>query len=421
MSNEYDTLLGGVKVVHVPGIQGPQGPQGVPGVNGEKGDKGDQGERGDQGPQGIQGPVGPDGARGLTGDTGPAGPTPAISVTAVALDYGQEPSVIRSGTDEEPLLTFGIPKFNTDTEVQRVQAAITETGTAQVQAVAAEGATQTANARAQAELAAGSAATATEKAAEAAGSAASAAVAGSLVEAVQDMVVHDIAVQEAVWTVTAAVAANTQITIPGGFTYIVGAKQLRLVVNGAVLADTQNYAEVGTAGERSSVVTLSFALDAGDQIMAWTVPWAGTAGAPASDDTAIQEEVWVVQTDVASGSQVVLPNGMSYEVGANQLRLAVDGVMLMKPYNFTEVGTTGTTSTAIVIGFDLEAGAEMTAWVSPRGISAGMVTVGTAQTVLASKNFSGGLTTVTQAAGDASTNVATTEFVANAIAAALGQ
>jgi hypothetical protein len=354
-------------------------------------------------------------------------------VAAVALEYGEEPTATRSGTDAAPTITFGIPKFNTDSEVQRVQSAITATGAAQVQAVntagatqtqtvntagstqvqavQAEGAVQTANAREQANAAAASATSAGQ----------SKVAAETVLDTIQDLVVHDIESQEAVWTVAAATAANTQVTIPGGFNYFVGAKQLRIALNGVMLMDPQNYAEVGTLGDRSSVVTFTFALEAGYELMAWTVPIAGTAGAPAADDTAIQEESWTLDAAVASGSQVVLPNGMSYEVGANQIRLAVNGAVLMKPYNFTEVGTDGTTSTAITIGFDLAVGDEMTAWVSPRGTSAGMVTVGTAQTVLAAKDFSGGLTTVTQAAGDSSTKVATTEFVANAIAAALGQ
>ena len=55
---------------------------------GEKGDKGDKGD---------------------TGATGATGATPNISVTATELPAGSLPTATRSGTDENPLITFGIP------------------------------------------------------------------------------------------------------------------------------------------------------------------------------------------------------------------------------------------------------------------------------------------------------------------------
>lgn len=55
---------------------------------GEKGDKGDKGD---------------------TGATGATGATPNISVTATELPTGSSPTATRSGTDENPLITFGIP------------------------------------------------------------------------------------------------------------------------------------------------------------------------------------------------------------------------------------------------------------------------------------------------------------------------
>lgn len=57
-----DAIYGGVKSIHVPGIQGPQGVQGPQGPIGPRGDKGDIGPRGPQGPQGLQGPQGEQGA-----------------------------------------------------------------------------------------------------------------------------------------------------------------------------------------------------------------------------------------------------------------------------------------------------------------------------------------------------------------------
>lgn len=55
---------------------------------GEKGDKGDKGDK---------------------GATGVTGATPNISVTATELPAGSSPTATRSGTDENPLIAFGIP------------------------------------------------------------------------------------------------------------------------------------------------------------------------------------------------------------------------------------------------------------------------------------------------------------------------
>ena len=96
------------------GIQGPigpVGPQGPQGPQGEKGDKGDKGDVGPQGEQGIQGIQGEQGPVGETGPQGPIGKTPNVQVgTVETLEPTEQASVTRTGTDEEPLLNFGIPK-----------------------------------------------------------------------------------------------------------------------------------------------------------------------------------------------------------------------------------------------------------------------------------------------------------------------
>ena len=90
------------------GPVGPQGPQGPQGEKGDKGDKGDVGPQGEQGEQGIQGEQGP---QGEMGPQGPIGKTPNIQIgTVETLEPTEEATVTRTGTDEEPLLNFGIPK-----------------------------------------------------------------------------------------------------------------------------------------------------------------------------------------------------------------------------------------------------------------------------------------------------------------------
>ena len=89
------------------GVQGEQGPQGPTGPTGPQGI---QGEQGPQGIQGIQGPKGDKGDKGDTGATGATGATPNISVTATELPAGSSPTATRSGTNENPIITFGIPQ-----------------------------------------------------------------------------------------------------------------------------------------------------------------------------------------------------------------------------------------------------------------------------------------------------------------------
>ena len=81
----------------------PQGPKGDTGAKGDKGDKGDKGEKGDKGDTGDTGPQGP---------AGEAGVTPNITVTAATGEPGTDVQVEQSGTAENPVLKFTIPRGN---------------------------------------------------------------------------------------------------------------------------------------------------------------------------------------------------------------------------------------------------------------------------------------------------------------------
>ena len=50
------------------------------------------------------------GDKGDIGETGQTGATPSIAVTATQLSEGSQPTATRSGTDANPIITFGIPK-----------------------------------------------------------------------------------------------------------------------------------------------------------------------------------------------------------------------------------------------------------------------------------------------------------------------
>lgn len=56
-----------------------------------------------------RGETGAKGDKGDKGDTGATGATPNISVTATKLPADAQPTATRSGTDENPIITFGIP------------------------------------------------------------------------------------------------------------------------------------------------------------------------------------------------------------------------------------------------------------------------------------------------------------------------
>ena len=80
------------------------------GEQGEKGEKGDTGDTGPRGPAGQDGAQGPSGERGPEGPAGKNGVTPVITVKATTLEAGSEATVSKSGSDEAPTFTFGIPK-----------------------------------------------------------------------------------------------------------------------------------------------------------------------------------------------------------------------------------------------------------------------------------------------------------------------
>ena len=101
----------------ITGATGPQGPQGITGATGPQGPQGITGitgTTGPQGPQGITGTTGPQGLAGVTGPMGPTGPTGAAATitigTVTTCDPGTEATVTNSGTTEEAVFDFVIPR-----------------------------------------------------------------------------------------------------------------------------------------------------------------------------------------------------------------------------------------------------------------------------------------------------------------------
>lgn len=71
--------------------------------------KGLKGERGNTGSQGLTGPEGPQGPKGEQGDPGPRGES-ALTFGIGSVTEGSEASVVNSGTDQDIVLDFVIPK-----------------------------------------------------------------------------------------------------------------------------------------------------------------------------------------------------------------------------------------------------------------------------------------------------------------------
>ncbi len=69
----------------------------------------------------------------------------------------------------------------------------------------------------------------------------------------------------AAWTLSAAVAANGTLMLPGGITYEVGAKSVRLFYLGLLLAPSKQYNEVESTGKSSNSIQLLFDADKGDE------------------------------------------------------------------------------------------------------------------------------------------------------------
>lgn len=76
-----------------------------------RGEKGERGERGEQGEAGKDGKDGIDGKDGKDGKDGINGVTPDFSIgTVTTLEPNESASVTLTGTEEEPVLNFGIPR-----------------------------------------------------------------------------------------------------------------------------------------------------------------------------------------------------------------------------------------------------------------------------------------------------------------------
>ena len=83
------------------------------------------------------------------------------------------------------------------------------------------------------------------------------------------LVVNATGCAEKTWTLTADVAANTEITIPGGIYYVVGRHHLRVGYNGLACYIGTNFVEVGNTDTKSNKFKLTFDAKSGDELDVW--------------------------------------------------------------------------------------------------------------------------------------------------------
>ena len=83
------------------------------------------------------------------------------------------------------------------------------------------------------------------------------------------LVVNATGCAEKTWTLTADVAANTEITIPGGIYYVVGRHHLCVGYNGLTCYIGTNFVEVGNTDTKSNIFKLTFDAKSGDELDVW--------------------------------------------------------------------------------------------------------------------------------------------------------
>lgn len=80
-----------------------------------------------------------------------------------------------------------------------------------------------------------------------------------------------------------------------------------------------------------------------------------------------KEETWTLESDLASGDTLTLPNDLTYLVGRHHLRLSWNGLLLYPGRQFEEAGDSDTSSKTVRVLMPMSAGDELDAWVGVLG------------------------------------------------------
>nr|DAE73923.1 MAG TPA: hypothetical protein [Caudoviricetes sp.] len=79
------------------------------------------------------------------------------------------------------------------------------------------------------------------------------------------------------------------------------------------------------------------------------------------------EKTWTATSDIAAGTEIVIPDDLVYIVGHHHLRISWNSLVLYSGINFEEVGVTGSESKKFKMTFDVKAGDEINVWIGALG------------------------------------------------------
>lgn len=87
---------------------------------------------------------------------------------------------------------------------------------------------------------------------------------------------------------------------------------------------------------------------------------------PVKDGLACSKATWVVDEEIPEGTEITIPDGVSYVVGRKHVFVSYDGIVA-SPNFFNEIGAFNTVSSKISLTFPVKSGTELSVWVVPLG------------------------------------------------------
>lgn len=87
---------------------------------------------------------------------------------------------------------------------------------------------------------------------------------------------------------------------------------------------------------------------------------------PVKDGLACSKATWVVDEEIPEGTEITIPDGVSYIVGRKHVFVSYDGIVA-SPNFFNEIGEFNTVSSKISLTFPIKSGTELSVWVVPLG------------------------------------------------------
>jgi len=87
---------------------------------------------------------------------------------------------------------------------------------------------------------------------------------------------------------------------------------------------------------------------------------------PVKDGLACSKATWTVNEEIPEGTEITIPEGVSYVVGRKHVFVSYDGIVA-SPTFYKEIGDFNTVSSKISLTFPVKSGTELSVWVVPLG------------------------------------------------------